>query len=315
MKRLLLPMLVPLAIAGCANRDDAALQGYAEGEYVRVAAPFAGTLVRLDVARGAAVSAGAPLFALEAENEAAARREAEDRVRRAEAQRDNLRKGARPSELDALRAQLGQAQAAAQLAAKEHARNDELVKKGFLSPQKLDESRTAVDSTRLRVREVESQIATAGLGARPDEIRAAESEVEAARASLAQADWRLKQKTVAATVAGMVTDTNFVRGEWVAAGAPVVSLLPPENVKVRFYVPEPRLGAVKVGQGVELACDGCAAKIAAKVSYVAPQAEYTPPVIYSRENRARLVFLVEARASKEDAVKLHPGQPVDVRLQ
>ncbi len=310
-----LPLLIAAALAGCGNADDGALQGYAEGEYVRVAAAFAGPLTKLEVARGAQVVPGAPLFALENESEAAGRREAEDRVRRAEAQRDNLRKGARPTELDALRAQLGQAQTAAAFAAKEYARTEELVKKGFLSPQKLDETRSTLDSSRLRVREIESQVATANLGARPDEIRAAESEVEAARAALAQADWKLKQKTVAATVAGIVTDTNFARGEWVAAGAPVVAVLPPENVKVRFFVPEPKLGAVKVGQPVELSCDGCPAKIAARVSFVAPQAEFTPPVIYSRENRAKLVFLVEARPAKDDAAKLHPGQPVDVRLK
>jgi len=314
MKRML-PLLIAAVLAGCGNANDATLQGYAEGEYVRVAAPFAGTLLQLDVARGTQVAVGAPLFALEAENEAAARREAEDRVRRAEAQRDNLSKGARPTELEALKAQVAQSQSAAELARKDLVRTDDLVKKGFLPPQKLDEARTAVESTRQRVRENESQLATAHLGGRPDEIRAAESEVEAARASLAQADWRLRQKTVASTVAGVVTDTNFARGEWVAAGAPVVALLPPENVKVRFFVPEPQLGAVKVGQAVELACDGCAAKIAATVSFVAPAAEFTPPVIYSRENRGKLVFLVEARPSKEDATKLHPGQPVDVRLK
>jgi HlyD family secretion protein len=315
MKRLILPFLVASALAGCGGSEPGALQGYAEGEYVRVAAPFAGTLLQLDVARGAQVAVGAPLFALEAENEAAARREAEDRVRRAEAQRDNLRKGARPTELEALRAQVAQSQSTAELARKDLVRTDELVKKGFLPPQKLDEARMAVENTRQRVRENESQLATANLGGRPDEIRAAESEVEAARASLAQADWRLRQKTVASTVAGVVTDTNFARGEWVAAGAPVVAVLPPENVKVRFFVPETKLGTVKIGQSVELSCDGCAAKIPAKVSFVAPQAEFTPPVIYSRENRAKLVFLVEARPSPEQATKLHRGQPVDVRLQ
>jgi len=315
MKRLVLPVLVAASLAACGTPEPETLQGYAEGEYVRIAAPFAGTLLQLDIARGSQVAVGAPLFALEAENEAAARREAEDRVRRAEAQRDNVKKGARPTELEALRAQVAQSQSTAEFARKELVRTDELVKKGFLPPQKLDEARAAVENTRQRVRENESQLATANLGGRPDEIRAAESEVEAARSSLAQADWRLRQKTVASTVAGVVTDTNFVRGEWVAAGAPVVSLLPPENVKVRFFVPEPKLGAVKVGQPVELSCDGCASKIPATISFVAPQAEFTPPVIYSRESRAKLVFLVEARPSRADATKLHPGQPVDVRLK
>jgi HlyD family secretion protein len=308
-------LFIAAALSACTGSDPGTLQGYAEGEYVRVAAPFSGTLVKLEVARGARVSPGAPLFALEAENEAAARREAEDRVRRTEAQLENLRKGARPTELDAIRAQLAQAQTAAAFSAKEHARVEDLVAKNFVSRQRLDETKAAVDRDRSRVSELNSQLATAGLGARPDEVRAAESEVAGARSALAQADWRLRQRTVAATVSGTVVDTNFTRGEWVAAGAPVVSLLPPENVKLRFFVPEPRLGAVRIGQPVEIACDGCAAKIPATISFIAPQAEYTPPVIYSRENRGKLVFLVEARPSKDDAVKLHPGQPVEVTLK
>jgi prepilin-type N-terminal cleavage/methylation domain-containing protein len=127
--------------------------------------------------------------------------------------------------------------------------------------------------------------------------------------------WPTRIEDAGASANPIVTDTLYREGEWVPAGSPVVRMLPPKNVKVRFFVPEPQLGAVKVGQAVELACDGCAAKIAATVSFIAPQAEYTPPVIYSRENRSKLVFLVEARPSKDDAVKLHPGQPVDVRLK
>ena len=98
------------------------------------------------------------------------------------------------------------------------------------------------------------------------------------------------------------------------AGSPVVTVLPPANVKVRFFVPEPRLGAMRVGQRVEVSCDGCGAPVAAQVTYISPQAEYTPPVIYSRESRAKLVFLVEARANAADSARLHPGQPVDVKL-
>jgi HlyD family secretion protein len=119
---------------------------------------------------------------------------------------------------------------------------------------------------------------------------------------------------VAASVAGRVTDTLFARGDWVPSGAPVVSLLPPGNVKVRFFVPETQLGTVSVGQKVAVSCDGCA-PISATVSFIAPQAEYTPPVIYSKESRSKLVFLVEAKPAPEDALKLHPGQPVDVALK
>lgn len=304
-----------IALAGCGDSAPPALQGYVEGEYVRIAAPFAGTLVRLDTQRGQDVAAGAPLFALEHENEDAARREAEERVKRAQAMVDDLRKGRRPTEVDAVRAQLSQSQVVANLSEKEYARQLDLVAKGFVSQQRADEAKAARDRDRGRVTELNAQLQTTQLGARPDEIRAAEAEVSVAREALKQADWRLRQKSVESTVAGTVTDTLFTRGEWVPAGAPVVAVLPAGNVKVRFFVPEPRLGAIRVGQKVSLACDGCPAPVGASISYIAPQAEFTPPVIYSKDSRAKLVFLVEARPAPADAVKLHPGQPIDVTLQ
>jgi HlyD family secretion protein len=309
--------LLPLALAlsACGNSAPSAIQGYVEGEYVRIAAPFAGTLVRLDTQRGQAVAAGAPLFALEAESEDAARREAEDRMKRAQAQVDDLRKGRRTTEIDSARAQLSQAQAVAVNSERDFARQADLAAKGFVSQERVDEARAARDRDRGRVAELTAQLETPRAGTRPDEIRAAEAETAAAREALKQADWKLRQKTVASSVEGTVTDTLFTRGECVPAGAPVVAVLPPANVKVRFFVPEPRLGAVKVGQKVSLACDGCAGAIAAQVTYIASQAEFTPPVIYSKDSRAKLVFLVEAKPAAPDAAKLHPGQPIDVTLQ
>jgi HlyD family secretion protein len=112
----------------------------------------------------------------------------------------------------------------------------------------------------------------------------------------------------------LIYDTFFVEGEWVPAGRPVVSLLPPGNIKLRFYVPEAVVGGLRVGQAVKVSCDGCGAPLAAAVSYVSPAAEFTPPIIYSRETRAKLVFLVEARPEAKDATRLKPGQPVDVSL-
>ena len=310
-------LLVPiaLALAACGNSGPQPLQGYVEGEYVRIAAPFAGTLVKLQTQRGARIEPGAPLFALEAESEDAARREAEERARRAQAQVDDLKKGRRATEIDAVRAQLSQSQAVAGHSERELARQQELAAKGFVSQQRVDDARADRDRDRAKVAELNAELETARSGARPDEIRAAEAEAAAARESLKQADWKLRQKTVAATVAGTVTDTLFVSGEWVPAGAPVVSMLPPTNVKVRFFIPESRLGAVKVGQKVSLTCDGCGTPVPASITYIAPSAEFTPPVIYSKDSRAKLVFLAEAKPQPADAVTLHPGQPVDVALQ
>jgi HlyD family secretion protein len=315
MKTRRLLVITFLAVAGCDAPKNDTLQGYAEGEYVRVGAPYAGTLVRLDVQRGSSVPAGAPLFALEAENESAARREAEDRLGNAQAQLENLRKGRRPTEIDAARAQLAQSQAAAAFSAAEVGRQEDLLARGFATRQQVEEARTAAARDRARVEELQAQLATAHLAARPDEIRAAQAQASAAKAALDQADWRLKQRTAISTVSGVVTDTLFVRGEWVGAGQPVVTLLPPENLKVRFFVSEPRLGSVKLGQPVELRCDGCGDPIRAAVTWIAPQPEYTPPVIYSRESRGKLVFLVEARPAPADSARLKPGQPLDVVLR
>lgn len=307
--------LAVLVVAACSNEVSRSHQGYAEGEYVRVAAPFAGTLQQLAVKRGMQVKAGDTLFTLEQENEAAARREAQERLRNAEAQLANLQKGRRPTEIEAVRAQLAQAESALKLSAVQLKRQEQLVAQNFISKERLDEARASYDRDTQRVVELRAQLATARLAARPDEIKAAEFNVEAAKAALAQAEWRLAQKSVEAPVAGLVQDTYFVAGEWVTANQPVVSLLPPQNIKVRFFAEERHLGAVKIGQKLVISCDGCAAPVAASVSFISPQAEFTPPVIYSRQERAKLVFLIEARLSPEDAVKLHPGQPVEVRFE
>ena len=104
-------------------------------------------------------------------------------------------------------------------------------------------------------------------------------------------------------------------GEFVAAGNPVVALLPPENLKVRFFVPQEKLPQIKTGGTVSVKADGAAHPFTATVNYISTQAEYTPPVIYSRETRAELVFMIEAKFSPADAAQLRPGQPVDVELK
>ena len=133
--------------------------------------------------------------------------------------------------------------------------------------------------------------------------------------ALEQADWRHAQKRQTVPASGLVYDTYYRQGEWVAAGTPVLSLLPPEYMKVRFFVPESDLGKMQIGTPVDIHMDGLKTVLPAKVSFVSPQAEYTLPIIYSRENRQKLVFLVEASLEPEYARKLHPGAPVEVRLK
>jgi HlyD family secretion protein len=308
-------LLLLLLAGGCVDPSDGVLQGYAEGEYLRVASPLAGQLARLLVTRGAAVKRGDPLFALEHDNEAAALRQAEGQLRQAEAQYRNLLTGKRPEEIDAIRAQLAQAEASLRLSQSNLERQEELVRARFVSKEAAETARSARDRDHARVGELNAQLAAANLSARPDEIKAARAASAAAREALAQAEWRLEQKSVRSPQDAQVADTLYVQGEWVPAGAPVIALLPATNIKVRFFVPEKILGSVKIGQKISVRCDGCGDPISAPIAYIAQQAEYTPPVIYSRENRAKLVFLVEARPAPAEAVRLHPGQPVEVRLQ
>jgi HlyD family secretion protein len=306
--------LVALAAAMGLGGDGGALrlQGYIEGEYVYVAAPVAGRLETLHVVRGAQVAAATPLFELDRASEQPGRDDAAARLASAEAHLADLRKGKRPSELASIEAQLAQAQAMLELAEAELNRRERLVASNVASREAVDQARAAYQRDKARVAELQAELKTAHLGARADEIQAAEAEVTAARAQLAQAEWRLDQMSQAAPQAGVVVDTLYRPGEWVAAGAPVVSLLPPENVKVRFFVPEPRLGAIAIGDEVGIGCDACAPDLTAVISYIAPEAEYTPPVIYSREMRAKLVYLVEAKPRRPSA--LRPGQPVDVTI-
>jgi HlyD family secretion protein len=304
------------AFAGCGERAASGFQGYAEGEFVLVAAPAAGKLEKRWVSRGQEVEAGAPLFVLEQENEKASRREASERLHNAEAKLANIAAGKRKPELDAIQAQEAQAGAARELSTRQLKQQEELFARGFLSSAALDEVRSAHKRDIAKVAEMEAQIRLARMAiGRDKEIAAAQADVDAARAVLEQSDWRLAQRASAAPAKSLVQDTYYSEGEWVAAGNPVVSLLPPGNLKLRFFVPETAVGGLKIGQAVRAACDGCSAPIAAKISYISRQAEFTPPVIYSREQRAKLVFLVEARAEPADAVRLRPGQPLDVTLQ
>ena len=308
-------LLALLTLAGCSNGPADYFQGYVEGEYLYVSSPLAGRLDTLSVSRGAVVSAGQPLFVLEQGYERAAVAEAEQNLRQAEKRLADLRKGQRPSEIAALEAKLAQARTAAELAVKEYARRDLLLKQKAIATEQLDRSRTEKERSEALVSQLAAELATARLGARSDQVEAAQAAVAAAHERLAQGRWTLEQKQLATPKAGLVFDTYYVQGEFVPASRPVLSILPPGNVLIRFFVPEEAISTLAPGQKVSVHLDGAEKPYPAAISYISPQAEYTPPVIYSRETRTNLVYLVEARPAAEDAAALHPGQPVEVRLE
>jgi HlyD family secretion protein len=299
---------------GCSKAPADRVQGYVEGEFVYVASPLAGQLDVLAVERGAQVKAGAALFSLDSTLETAAHDEAERRLAQAQANLDDAKKGKRPSEIQSMTAQLDQARSALVFAEAEFARAEGLKKTGAISQQDYDQDRSARDQALQRATQMSADLETAQLGQRDDQISAADQEAKARQAALAQAQWNLSQKHQDAPKSGLVFDTLYRQGEWVESGHPVVVLLPPENVKVRAFVGEWRIGSVAVGDSIRVVVDGVAAPFVGKVSFVSPRAEYTPPVIYSRESRDKLMFMIEIVFDAQSAMKLHPGQPVDVLL-
>lgn len=300
-------------LAGCGGKPDAGWSGYAEAEYVYVSSPLAGTLSSLSVEAGQQVARGEQLFALESESEQAARGEANARLAAAKSQADNTDKGKRETEVAVNQAQLAQARAQAELAQHDLARKRDLVAHGFISRAQLDEAQSSVAQAQARVAELSSVVQVARLPARADERAAADAQVEAARQVLRQSEWRQRQKQQAAPEAGQVADTFYRPGEFVAAGQPVVALLPPANIKARFFVPENQLATVALGRAVSMECDGCGPPIAGRITHLATRPEYTPPIIYSNSQRSKLVFMAEAKPSPADAVRLRPGQPLSVR--
>jgi HlyD family secretion protein len=319
LRRIVCGMVAPLAwmavAAGCNNSDPNLVQGYVEGEYVYVASPLPGALESLSVRRGTQVKEGDPLFALDSTVEQAARDEAERRLAQARATFEDVRKGKRPTEIESVKAQLKQARAALKLAESEFARHEALMSvPGATAELEFDRARSGRDQQRQRVAQLEADLTTAQLGSRSDQVIAAEAEVRAREAALAKAEWDLSQKRQSAPKGGLVFDTLYREGEWVAAGRPVVALLPPQNVKVRAFVPQAKIGTIHPGDQVAVSMDSVAQPFVGTVSFISPRVEYTPPVIYSRESRDKLVFMIEATFDPQVAANLHPGQPVDVRV-
>jgi HlyD family secretion protein len=236
-------------------------------------------------------------------------------LRSSESRLSDLETGKRPAEVDVTRAQLAQGIADKKQADQILASDETQFKAGGIAQTELINAQAAVETSAAKVRELEADLAVDALPAREDQIKAQTNQVAADRASLADAEWHLKQKQIASPRGGLVFDTLYRQGEWVAAGNPVVQLLPPENLEIRFFVPETVVGELRVGGNVRVACDGCANAVAATISFVSPQSEYTPPVIYSNENRSKLVYMVIANPPAQTATTLHPGQPVEVTVQ
>lgn len=319
MRKVVLIVLLVLVAAGAGWTWDqyarapqrVTWQGWVEGDFLFVGPDESGRLTTLMVREGDAVKRGDRLFAVQNDLQAAemqqaeaALSEAKARLARAEAAQQ------RPEEIAVLEAQKARAEAALEKSRPELARAKGLVAKGAAPQSRLDEAAATFASDQAALAAAQYQIDVGRLKARTEDIDAARAVVEQAQSRVAAARVSLDRRAIVAPADGVVQEIFYRNGEVVAAGRSVLSLLPPGNVKLRFFVPETELASVSPGQKVEASCDGCAEPIQANVSFISREAEYTPPVIFSREERTKLVFRVEARP--RDGTHLRIGLPVTV---
>lgn len=319
-RRLQIAIVVLLAIGGGAwwwsqrrVSTEVVWQGYADADYIKVGPTQQGLLTALFAARGDQVESGTLLFSQDDTADRAARDQAARQLAQAEEQLANLQAGGKPTEIQQAEANLADARATQDRTQADLERDERLFPAGGVSAQTLNQVRADFRSAQAKVAVAEAALAQlrAPLG-REWEIKAQSAAVDAARAALEMATWRLDQRRVAAPAGGRVADILARPGETVAAGAPVVSLLPPANILVRFFIPETALASIHKGDPVALHCDRCPPDLVATISFVSPQSEYTPPVIYSESSRSKLVYLIEARPRPDQATLINPGQPIEV---
>lgn len=302
-----------LVLAACAAPPPFAT-GYVEGDYALIAPVATAQVTALSVARGDRVSAGGVLVELERRDAEIALAEATAALAKADSQLADLREGKRPEEIAVIEASLASARAQAAEAERAAERYTSLADRGAATAAQRDDAVTAAEVARARVAEIEANLAVAKLPARPQEIAAAEAAVTGAQAARDRADWNLDQRRLTAPADGTVYDVIRTPGEIAGPAAPVLSILPDGAVKLRLYVPETSVAEIAPGSMLEVHCDGCDAGLEARVTYVSDSPEFTPPVIYSLENRQKLVYLIEARPVAGEGGALKPGQIVDVAL-
>lgn len=306
---LALALTLPLAACG---KDQGRLQGWVEGDFVFVGPDEAGRVQTLSVREGDIVKAGDALFTVdpdlqEADVRTASAQVAEARARLARLETSQQRK----EEVAVLQAQERRAESAVALSNAELDRQLTLSAKGVAAQAQLDIAKANSNRDKAALEEVRRQITVAQLASRDEDIAAARESVAAAQARQTASETKLARRKLVSPVTGPVQQIYYRPGEMVPAGRPVVSILPPGNLKIRFFVPEAILPQIALGDAVDVTCDGCT-PVRARVSFIAHSAEYTPPVIYSLEERNKLVFMIEARTDAPQGLRV--GQPVSVAL-
>ena len=308
--RILVAGLAALALAGC-KPSQSTYQGWIEADTIFIGPDDTGRLVELAVSEGQDVKAGDFLFAIDSQVQAADVEAAQASLDQARARLARLEAAQqRPEEVAVLEASRNQARAALDFSTSELNRVRALIDKAISTRQQLDQAQANYDRDRAALENITRQIEVARMSGRSEDIDAARFAVQQARAQLDNATARQTRTRVSASATGRISEVYYRPGEIVPPGKAVVSLLPPENLKLRFFVPQSVLPSLKIGGTVAVGCDGCANKLTAKISFISQTAEFTPPVIYSLEERQKLVFKIEARPEHPELYRV--GQPISV---
>ncbi|MEN9451301.1 MAG: hypothetical protein RLZZ369_360 [Pseudomonadota bacterium] len=305
-----------LTLCGCQDKKPVLqLPGYVEADITTIASPVAGTLQQMQVKEGQSVKPGELLYVLESEQEAARLAEAQAMKAHAAAQSRNLSKGARSTEIESLKAKVRFTEAQFEQAQTQLRRSEQLRSNGFVSDIQTLQERTNVMMAKSQVDDALAALRTAQQSAREDVRAAAEAEVHAATAGVAQVEWLLKQKRVMAPVGGIVQELYVRQGEFAQPGATTLTILHNDSLRVRFFVPNDLRPRYLPGTQVFVSLSGCRQWLQATVTRVSARPEYTQPMMFSLELRDRLSFLTEARLANSQPCTAPPGTPVGVLVQ
>lgn len=305
-------LLAFLLLAGCSKPGGQSYQGYVEGENVFLASPNSGVLKKLLIHRGERVSQGQLLFKLDNDPEQLLVKQRAAELLQAQRTLMDLKRPRRPPEIASIEAQIKQVEARIKLAELRAERRRQLYERKATDRETLDEAIAEKEELEQLKAQYQANLTLARMGSRQDQITAQQARVETLEESLKEAKWQLEQKSIAAPKSGFIFDTYFREGEFVGNQRAVLALLPPENIRIEFFIPVDQLARIHLRQKIRFICYGCNEKSDAVITYISPEAEYIPPLVYSRENTEKLVFRV--KASVADPWKLKPGQPVTVML-
>jgi HlyD family secretion protein len=301
-------------LGGCDSADNYHYSGYSHGDFIYLSYNNSERIEKILVKKGDRVKVGQSLVQMEKYSAQNSLHQAEKNYQAESALLHNLEYGQRSQELDVTRSRLESARSAANKTHRQLARYRKLYASQVISAAEWEKINDDYIQKSSQVNELVSELKAKQLPARKPEINNQMSRVQAAKLQWDKAEWDLEQSLLTAPEDARVYDLLYRSGERPLAGKPIISLLPDKNIKVRFFVPESQLGALNIGMKVRLLCDACTENITGMINYISPEAEYTPPVIFSSKRREKLLFMAEAIPSGEQASRIKVGQPVSVEI-